>query len=733
MLLRVLLNPDDEQFQHPLVGSLMDISLLLADHTGSVCRADALVEGIWIIFDDQQCVLADQDTALQTFRAPGGSFQASSADSLLPLVFPLPLLNGSVHLRARFLQTSQMHGGRVFRLRCQVSVPSQGNAPPLRITGHSQAFCTVRYKLEMLNVFPDVFYKDRGGDSQSLEINGRFTDVNGESVSPSELETLIIQLSVMYENKQRIDTNQKNILSVKTCTVDSATSTFFCNFRILEVSRHHRGQRFSVCVSPSHGDFAPLFTAAVEVKSKKLVTKKDRHTLNFHHTNIHSLTANFGDLTHTNPLSAAAAACGEGITQSRSKKRQRQPGLGGGDANAARALSILIMGYESLLDTIKRNEWEAVGDDGQYTTYKCKFCGVFCLSLSTPVHRPTCPIWAHMQTHDVAISAVIPLLRTLAVCGEDVLEESVGPHSVSPPSTSIPLPSSSSSTCAAAANTTQQQFCEFSPSCTFPPLNDSSSNNNNNNHFMHNAPGNFTPPQSSAQSKDFSHSSTSSFANTNESNFDNISHSFNTEIPDMDDLGGLFGTGFFSTGLTCAQERALEDNEDGFQFMEQFFSEPQMRSLGGKVSAAALAAAVRSAGRNTSDSFSANAALVSSTTAATTATTLSMNGTSLASSVNNMKPSSSAMQAPSSFPASHPLNPLHPSHSLPLATTNPANSVDVWRAMEKLKLASQKVQSALLSDCDTDSDDEEDEGEDESNDDDDVDREQSIRLASSRQ
>jgi len=155
----------------------------------------------------------------------------------------------------------------------------------------SRPMTVVQYRLRILHALPDLWYKDEGGREKCMEANIILEDGNGERVNRTEhVVKCPFKVRLVYEHEDNVKdehgglcqkhrTEVLRIMSTSDTEIDTSGAATV-RFRIEDVSKNHRAQRFCLLVEPDTqkvpGNFviSPMISSGVMVRSKRNKRKR---------------------------------------------------------------------------------------------------------------------------------------------------------------------------------------------------------------------------------------------------------------------------------------------------------------------------------------------------------------------------------------------------------------------------------------------------------------------------
>ncbi|CAM9334070.1 unnamed protein product [Chrysoparadoxa australica] len=232
----------------------------------------------------------DQDIAITVYLLRDGRMHAAS----LPFDFCLideageALLPGA-HLKVkqekqRANQLNLIKGKASFTATVMSSAPRAGNRVSFRASadadgivanGETDKFIIYSQRLEIIKQPEPLFYKDEGGRNACLELRLRLNSCKS-SVKHGRIP---LDMEVYYEGAEEVLVHNQEILVNMDGAADSMCTDlageFKLRFRIEEVSKNHRKQRFCLRVSPNQSkcpssiSIAPVMSTPIQVLSKR--------------------------------------------------------------------------------------------------------------------------------------------------------------------------------------------------------------------------------------------------------------------------------------------------------------------------------------------------------------------------------------------------------------------------------------------------------------------------------
>lgn len=128
-----------------------------------------------------------------------------------------------------------------------------------------------------------LYYKDSGGKDSSILIEGRLVDVHGVIVGNQHIP---LEFKLFYYTEQQTESQELQNVLIKNKPLlniipESSSSTrsaqppminadghFKLRFRIEDVSKNHKSQRFVLQIIPTASNIAPIRSYPIEVRSK---------------------------------------------------------------------------------------------------------------------------------------------------------------------------------------------------------------------------------------------------------------------------------------------------------------------------------------------------------------------------------------------------------------------------------------------------------------------------------
>jgi hypothetical protein len=247
--------------RYPFVGQIFDLEIWLVNDSSGKLRQPAL-QPDEIPFALQLKLDGDQNT--------------SHYDHLFEVVSGIRKIhsNGKCQLKVKFLDVSASYGDAKFQFVAKPLVNEQNYIRQ----GISTPMACIRHRLVVENrtQLPSLWYKDKGGKQNCIEIVVKLSDEKGLAVR----RPIPLKLQLCYSTGEIV--NRQNILEISRDSRLQINEDGFATLRVRinEVSMRHDGRTFSFCVSPdimkdpNSADISPITCSHVEVRSKKTLPKK---------------------------------------------------------------------------------------------------------------------------------------------------------------------------------------------------------------------------------------------------------------------------------------------------------------------------------------------------------------------------------------------------------------------------------------------------------------------------
>jgi hypothetical protein len=233
---------------------------------------------LWLVNESGKLQLKQEVPFTIKLAFEGESSSDSGCDNLLEVVGGSRKIeqNGKCQLKVKVLDVSASFGDARFVLQASPLLSEHSFVG----RGVSSALSCIRHRLVVENrsQLPSLWYKDKGGKQNCIEIVVKLSDERGQAVRRS----IPLKLQLCYSTGEVV--TRANILEISRDSKLLINEDGFATLRVRinEVSMRHDGRTFSFCISPdtlkdpSSADVSPISCSHVEVRSKITIPKNKR-------------------------------------------------------------------------------------------------------------------------------------------------------------------------------------------------------------------------------------------------------------------------------------------------------------------------------------------------------------------------------------------------------------------------------------------------------------------------
>eukprot|EP00604_Paraphysomonas_vestita_P001076 CAMPEP_0174817710 /NCGR_PEP_ID=MMETSP1107-20130205/208_1 /TAXON_ID=36770 /ORGANISM="Paraphysomonas vestita, Strain GFlagA" /LENGTH=263 /DNA_ID=CAMNT_0016028665 /DNA_START=67 /DNA_END=859 /DNA_ORIENTATION=+ len=240
----------------PFLGQTFEIEIWLVNDCGKLQMRNEVPFTIKLGFEDES------EASCDLFEVVGGNRKIE--------------MNGKCRLKVRLLDVSASFGDSKFvflvnPLLSEHSFISRGVSSPMTCIRH-------RLVVENRTQLPTLWFKDKGGKHNCIEIIVKLSDEKGQAVCRS----IPLKLQLCYSTGEVV--SRQNILDLSRESKLQINEEGYASLkvRINEVSMRHDGRCFSFLISPDtlkdpkSADISPVNCCHVEVRSKITIPKNKR-------------------------------------------------------------------------------------------------------------------------------------------------------------------------------------------------------------------------------------------------------------------------------------------------------------------------------------------------------------------------------------------------------------------------------------------------------------------------
>jgi hypothetical protein len=237
---------------------------------------------LWLVNDSGKLQIRQQQDDIPFtlhLKLDGDHHETNNYDHLFEITDGKPKIqsNGKCFLKIKLLDVSASYGDAKFLFYVKPLLLEHNYIR----NGISLPMACIRYRLVVENrtQLPSLWYKDKGGKQNCIEIVIKLSDEKGSAV---RLRPIPLQLQLCYSTGEIV--NRQNILEISRDSKLQINEDGFTTLRVRinEVSMRHDGKTFSFCVSPditkdpTSADVSPITCSHVEVRSKITIPKNKR-------------------------------------------------------------------------------------------------------------------------------------------------------------------------------------------------------------------------------------------------------------------------------------------------------------------------------------------------------------------------------------------------------------------------------------------------------------------------